>query len=247
MQAPPGLSKRAPEKRKKGLAMLPKRVEVFFAEARDETPSSQHPKLTSRHGPPGQPYPAMTSHPHKPIWQRYETWLIAVAVLIALLFILPHRAGGAGSAETRPADATALVTRPAEISPERLPFGVADVAQYFSTVLEMSAERGPGETVRFENLHVSHPEDRWFIAIWAEGSDVVVEFRAGGDWGMNLAREFFESALFERGESEQFYAMLNDARNGPQQKFPRFTLQMQLRETVDLLTLTLRFTPPLAA
>jgi hypothetical protein len=189
----------------------------------------------------------MTSHPHKPIWQRCETWLIAAAVLIALLFILPHRAGGAGSAEATPAVGTTLVTKPAEVSPDRLPFGVTDVAQYFSTVPEMSAERGPGETIRFENLYVSHPEDRWFISIWAEGSDVVVEFRVGGDWGMNLAREFFESPLFERGEGERFYAMLNDARNDPKQKFPRFTLQMQLRETVDLLTLTLRFTPPLAA
>jgi len=41
--------------------------------------------------------------------------------------------------------------------------------------------------------------------------------------------------------------MLSDAKNGPKQKFARFSLQMQLRQSVDLLTLTLRFAPPLAA
>lgn len=173
--------------------------------------------------------------------------MIAVAVLIALLFVLPHRAGGTEFAAAAPAVGTTLPAKPAPAPLDQLPFSANDVAYYFSTVLEMSAERGPGEAIRFENLNVSHPEDRWFISIWAEGRDVVVEFRVAGDYGMNLAREFFESPLFEPSESERFYAMFNDARNDPKKKFPRFSLQMQLRETVDLLTLTLRFTPLVAA
>ncbi len=188
----------------------------------------------------------MTTHPHKKIWQRWETWLIAVAVLIAVLFVLPHRAGGAEFAAA-PAVGATLPAKPAPGPRDQLPFSVADVGHYFSTVLEMSAEKDPNGVIRFENLYVSHPEDRWFISIRAEGGDLVVEFRAGGDYGMNLAREFFESSFFERGESENFYAMLSDAKNGPKQKFARFSLQMQLRQSVDLLTLTLRFAPPLAA
>ena len=188
----------------------------------------------------------MTTHPHKSIWQRCETWLIAAAVLIALLFILPHRAGGAEYAVAAPAVGTTLPKKTAPPYLDHLPFSAADVAQYFSTVLEMSAERGPGESIRFENLYATHPEDQWFITIWTEGRDVIVEFRVSGDYGMNLAREFFESPLFERAESEDFYAMLNDARNDPKKKFSRFALQMQLRKMVDEVTLTLRFSPLLA-
>lgn len=189
----------------------------------------------------------MTAHPHKSFWQRWETWLIAVAVLIALLFVLPHRAGGAEFAAAAPGIGATLPAKPALPAPDRLPFSAAEVADYFSTVLEMAAERAPGEALRFENLHVTHPEDRWFITVWAEGREVVVEFRVGGEYGMIHAREFFESQFFARAESESFYAMLSDARNNPKQKFPRFSLQMQLRETLDMVTLTLRFSPPAAA
>ena len=189
----------------------------------------------------------MTAHPHKSFWQRWETWVIAAAVLIALLFVLPHRAGGVELRAAAPGIGTTLPAKPALPAHDRLPFSAAKVADYFSTVLERPAEGGPGEAMRFENLHVTHPEDRWFITVWAEGRDVVVEFRVGGDYGMNHAREFFESPFFERSESENLYSMLSDARNDPKQKFPGFSLQMQLRETVDLLTLTLRFTPPAAA
>lgn len=173
--------------------------------------------------------------------------MIAVAVLIALLFVLPHRAGGAEIAAAAPGIGTTLPAKPDLPAPDRLPFSAAEVVDYFSTVLEMPAEGAPGEARRFENLHVTHPEDRWFITVWAEGRDVIVEFRVGGGYGMNHAREFFESPFFGRAESERFYAMLSDARNDPKQKFPRFSLQMQFRQTVDLLTLTLRFSPPAAA
>ncbi len=186
----------------------------------------------------------MTTHPHKPIWQRCETWLIALAVLVALLFIVPHRARGA---ELVAPQSIALSSSPADVPLDELPFGPVDVADYFSTVLEMSAERAADGVIRFENLHASYPEDRWFITIRREGREVIVEVRAGGDYGMNLAREFFECTLFERAESEAFYAMLNDAQNAPTRKFPRFTLQMQMSQTSDLFTLTLRFSPPAAA
>lgn len=186
----------------------------------------------------------MTTHPHKTIWQRCETWLIALAVLVALLFIVPHRARGA---ELSAPQSIALSSSPANVPLDELPFGPVDVADYFSTVLEMSAERDADGAIRFENLHASYPEDRWFITIRREGREVIVEVRAGGDYGMNLAREFFECPLFERAESEAFYAMLNDAQNAPTRKFPRFTLQMQMSQTSDLFTLTLRFSPPAAA
>jgi hypothetical protein len=99
-----------------------------------------------------------------------------------------------------------------------------------------------GATV-FENQQILHPEDRWRIAIWPEGKGLVVEFTVGGDYGLSLAREFFESPLFVQAESEEFYAMLEQARNAPVKKLPRFTVAMTFTETTDLQLLVLRFTP----
>jgi hypothetical protein len=96
----------------------------------------------------------------------------------------------------------------------------------------------------FENHQATVPEDRWRIAISAEKKSVVVEFVFGGDYGLSLAREFFESPLFERGESEQLYGMLSDAQNSPVKKLARFTVSMSFNETKEQQQLVLRFGPP---
>jgi hypothetical protein len=95
----------------------------------------------------------------------------------------------------------------------------------------------------FENQQVVHAEDRWRIAVAPEGKGIVVEFTVGGDFGLSLAREFFESPLFVRAESEEFYAMLNEARNAPVKKMRRFTVAMTFAETTDLQMLVMRFLP----
>jgi hypothetical protein len=170
--------------------------------------------------------------------QRIKAWMCAA--LAGALLCLPISASGVEQFAALPnriphADFT--------LTPGKLPFSAADAVHYFSTVLEMSPERDADGTVSFENYHVSHAEDRWTITVRTEGKEVVVVFRVGGDYGLSLAREFFESPLFRREESERFYAMLNDARNSPSERMPRFTVRMQLTQDNDLLTLTLRFTP----
>lgn len=184
--------------------------------------------------------------PHS-IWGCLETWLIALFAFLVMLIALPQRAQGVEQFAAVPGVAVRVPAGDLARGPGKLPFSAMDVASYFSTVLEMSPERDAKGVASFENYHVSHAEDRWTITVRTEGKEVVVEFLVGGDYGLSLARDFFESPLFVRDESEQFYAMLNEAQNAPSQRLPRFTLQMSLRQTTDLITLTLRFAPLEAA
>ncbi len=175
------------------------------------------------------------------------TGLIAAIAFLAMLFVFPQRAPGVEQFAATPAVAVRLPTAESALVPGKLPFTAGDAVRYFSTVLEMSPERDAEGATYFENQHVSHAEDRWTITVRTEGKEVVVEFRVGGDYGLSLAREFFESPLFVQEESEQLYVMLNEAQNAPTQRLPRFTLRMHLTQTTDLMTLTLRFTPHEAA
>lgn len=180
---------------------------------------------------------------HKSKWVRIEHWLIWAAVFGALLFYVAPRAASIDRVAAAPA-AESRRSHGGPLLPILvLPFRAVDAVHYFSTVLEMSPEKAANGAVVFENYQVVHPEDRWRISVWEEGKAVVVEFVVGGDYGMNLAREFFECPLFVGAESEDFYAMLNEARNAPVRKMPRFHVAMTLAETVDLEMLVMRFSP----
>jgi hypothetical protein len=130
------------------------------------------------------------------------------------------------------------------LPPRALPFEAAEVVAYFSTVLEMSPEKGEDGATVFENPQAGYAEDRWRIAISTEGPGVVVQFVVGGDYGLSLAREFFECPVFERAESEALYGMLSRAQNGPVEHLPRFTVSLTYQGGVKLEMLVLRFTPP---
>jgi hypothetical protein len=129
------------------------------------------------------------------------------------------------------------------LRPGTLPFTAADAVHYFSTVLEMSPEKSPNGGTFFEHQHDPLPEDRWRIEVLAEDKNVMVEFTVGGNYGFGLAREFFESPLFERDEFEHFYEMLSNAKNAPVEKLRRFTVKMTLRDARQSQVLTLRFIP----
>lgn len=130
-----------------------------------------------------------------------------------------------------------------DFRPGSLPFVAADAVHYFSTVLEMSPEKPPNGGTVFEHQHDPLPEDRWRIEVQAEEKNVIVEFTVGGNYGMGLAREFFESPLFHRDEFETFYGMLSNAKNAPVERMRRFTVKMTLREVEVSQILTLRFSP----
>jgi hypothetical protein len=189
----------------------------------------------------------MNAQIHKPEWQRIEIWLLGAAIVAAVLLVLAPRASDFDRTLSSSTRETSLPAPASVPQIEGLPFTALDVVQYFSTVLERSAEKGAGGTMVFENISATYPEDRWHIAVSVERKSVVVEFVFSGDYGMSLAREFFESPLFQRQESEQLYEMLAHAQNSPAKRLARFTVSMTHRETSQEQNLVLRFTAPNAA
>lgn len=189
----------------------------------------------------------MNAQIHKPEWQRIEIWLLWAAILAAVLLVLAPRAADFERAAT---DTNAIAVRlPSGPTTRtmRLPFTAWDVKEYFSTVLEMSAEKGADGAIVFENQQTTVPEDCWRIAITTERKGVLVQFVTGGDYGMNLAREFFECPLFERAETEQLYRMLGRAQDAPVVTLRRFVVGMTYKQTAKEMILLLRFSPPNAA
>src|SRR4051812_45637005 len=128
----------------------------------------------------------MNAQIHKPEWQRIEVCLLGVAIVAAVLLVLAPRASDFDRALSSNVRETSLPAPAPVPRMEGLPFTALDVVQYFSTVLERSAEKGAGGSMVFENQDVTHPEDRWHIAISVERKSVVVEFVFSGDYGMSL-------------------------------------------------------------
>jgi hypothetical protein len=184
---------------------------------------------------------------HKPEWQRIENWLIWIVVLGAALLLLTPLATGREQIALAEGKEYSQQAPPPEPRTEGLPFTAWDVVQYFATVLEMSPEKEKGGALVFENQQAIYPEDKWRIEIWTERKSVVVQFTAGGENGMSLAREFFECPIFEADESGQFYEMFNHAQAGPLTKMHRFTVGMAFKDTSDLEVLVMKFTAPKAA
>lgn len=185
----------------------------------------------------------MNAQIHEPEWQRIEIWTLAFIIVAAILLVMTPRVADRERSAPPSATEVRLPTTETPTTPhaDDLPFNAWDVIQYFATVLEMPAEKGPGATMIFENHHAVVPEDRWHIAISVERKTVIVEFVAGGDYGMSLAREFFESPLFQRGESEQLYAMFAQAQNNPVKRLARFTVGMTYSQSAGQESLVLRF------
>jgi hypothetical protein len=186
----------------------------------------------------------MNAQIQKPDWQRVENWLIWIAVLGAALLILAPKAADFESLKTTGEKELVLPTPDPGPRLDGLPFTARDVVQYFSTVLEMSPDKGQDGRLVFENQQATFPEDRWRIEIWAEKKSVVVQCSAGGEEGMSLAREFFESPLFESAESQKFYEMYSRAEGEAVAKLPRFTIGMAFKNTADLEVLLMKFTAP---
>jgi len=171
-------------------------------------------------------------------WHRIEQWLIWIIAIGILLFVLVPLAADKAESRSVPRDSRAVTPRTL-----KLPFTAWNVAEYFSTSLEMSVEKEANGKLVFTNLQGIVAEDFWRIEIWSEADNVLVQFTVGGDYGMTLAREFFESPLFERQETEKLYEMLSDAQNSPVAKLRRFKVTMTYQERANLEMLNIKFAP----
>lgn len=132
---------------------------------------------------------------------------------------------------------------PSKKVPWAVPFNAADVVRYFTEALEARPAATREGTV-FESPKGTNLEDQYRIVILQEGGEVVIHFSVGGDYGMNLAREFFECPLFKRKESERLYMLLNEAAKAPVMPMERFSVSARLWETRDRIHLVLRFFRP---
>ncbi len=164
------------------------------------------------------------------------------AIAGAAFFFVPRGA----TLPDRPALAAIATSRPAPrpVTPrETLPFTMPDVVGYFTRAL-MREPEDDGNTAVFTGPGNGHAEDVFRIAITPEKGELVVAFSGGGDYGVTLAREFFEAPFFERNETLCFFTLLEESRSGPATAtLRRFTVRFTRLEHSDDFHLTLRFSP----
>lgn len=125
--------------------------------------------------------------------------------------------------------------------PRALHFTATDVVHYFTSVLDVPPKHTKEGSIIFEEKRSRWPEDHYRIFIAQENGDVVVSFAVAGNYGMNLAREFFECPLFHRAESEQLYKLLGEAEKAPTATLPRFSVSFRSWETKERAHVVLRF------
>jgi hypothetical protein len=185
----------------------------------------------------------MNAQIHKPEWQRIEIWLLWAAVFATMLLFLASRTSDIEHVVTVDSAEKSMPAGERVPRLDDLPFKAADVVQFFSKRLEVPAEKGAEGAAVFENHRAAAAADHWRVAVREEGKSVVVECPAGSDLGLGLMREFFDSPLFERRESEKLHAMLTRAPADSVTRMPRFTASMVFQQAAGLQILTLRLLP----
>ena len=175
--------------------------------------------------------------------RRRMLFLLAGVVLMIVVFFATPRVA---SFTDRAAPVAMSLSRPAPphaALPLTLQFTLADFVSYFSTALETKPSASDNRFV-FTGPANGHAEDVFRIAVSAEAQDLVVAFSGGGDYGLTLAREFFEAPFFTRDETRRFFTLLEESREGPATvKLPRFTVRFTHIGHRDDFHLTLHFTP----
>jgi hypothetical protein len=164
---------------------------------------------------------------------------LRVPIIATLLVGVPI--GVRGVLEHKPVNHPSEPDQPRQRS--LLPFSATDVTNYFSSVLDKLPVRGQGSAIVFEESKAAEPENRYRVVILREHNDVVITFSAGGDIGMNLAREFFEAPLFKPNETQRLFAMVDHAQGAPTERLHRFTITMRLLASPKNTRLTVRLSP----
>ena len=170
-------------------------------------------------------------------------FLLAGVVLMIVVFFASRRAASFPGRVAPVATSLSHPVPPRAAAPQALPFTPADFVSYFSTALETKPSASDNRFV-FTGPANGHAEDVFRIAISTEAQDLVVAFTGGGDYGLTLAREFFEAPFFTRDETLRFFTLLEKSREGPATaKLPRFTVRFTHIGHRDDFHLTLHFTP----
>ncbi len=175
--------------------------------------------------------------------RRRMLYLCAGVVLMIVVLFATRRVA---SFTDRAAPVATSVSHPAPPQAalsQVLPFTLLDLVSYFSTALETKPIASDNRFV-FTTPTNGPTDDVFRIVISAEAQGLVVAFSGGGDYGMTLAREFFEAPFFKRDETLRFFTLLEESRESPATaKLPRFTVRFTHIGHSDDFHLTLRFTP----
>ena len=174
----------------------------------------------------------------------HRRWMLLAGVVLTIVVFFASRRVARFTDRAAPAAlALSRPTLPRTALPKTLHFTLADVVSYFSTALATKPSASDNRFV-FTGPAKGHAEDVFRIAISEEAQDVIVAFSGGGDYGLTLAREFFEAPFFTRDETLRFFTLLEESREGPATaKLPRFTVRFTHIGHRDDFHLTLRFTP----
>lgn len=169
--------------------------------------------------------------------------LFAGVVLVIVVFFATRRVASYTDREASVAISVSRQASPHTALPRTLHFTLADCVSYFSASLATKPGGKDGRFV-FTGPATGHAEDLFHIALSEEAPDLVVAFSGGGDYGVTLAREFFEAPFFKRDETLRFFTLLEESLKGPATaKLPRFTVHFTHVAHSDDFHLTLRFAP----
>ena len=127
-----------------------------------------------------------------------------------------------------------------ETAPQMLPFAFQEVVRYFEDALAMAPQRLTDQVIFHGG---SYHENFYTITVTRRGADVRVDFNVIDDYGMSMVREFFEAPFFQRGESEQFYPLLNGRNVTRTLHMPRFNVFFEYNSPDFAANIIMNFSP----
>ena len=96
----------------------------------------------------------------------------------------------------------------------------------------------------FVYIEGNAPDEAVTVAVSATERKIAVTVIAGGDWGVNYIREFFEAPFFLRSESERLYTLLDANPSAGAAALDRFDVKIDVFKTREWIVIGTEFEPP---
>jgi hypothetical protein len=123
-----------------------------------------------------------------------------------------------------------------------LPFSFEQVLSYFEDAFGKPAYKVHDKT--FVYIEGNAPDEAVTVAVSATERKIAVTVIAGGDWGVNYIREFFEAPFFLRSESERLYTLLDANPSAGAAALDRFDVKIDVFKTRGWIVIGTEFEPP---
>jgi len=123
-----------------------------------------------------------------------------------------------------------------------LPFSFEQVLSYFENAFGKPAYNVHDKT--FVYIEGNAPDEAVTVALSKTERKIAVTVIAGGDWGVNYIREFFEASFFLRAESERLYTLLDANPSAGAAALDRFDVKIDVFKTREWIVIGTEFEPP---